>query len=200
VDVLLNILVCFGLTSVGLAFIVLLPVVGNLLVSVFSTVYGEQFFARFKGIESGSVLTKPEAPPPPEPVVEDEDHGHQPTPLNVYLGVYGALLVLTVVTVGVSELGLIQREAVFWAVVVATMKGTLVVAWFMHMKGGPAMNRLILGTTLFFMLIFFTLTMADLATRDSIFEHEAHWTTIKEAQYSGQNPAGWSAKAGAAAE
>ena len=197
-DILLNILVCCGLTSVGLAFIVLLPVVGSLLVSVFSTVYGEQAFARFKGIESGSVLVTPEAPPPPEPKVED--HGHQPTPLNVYLGVYGALLVLTVVTVGVSELGLIQREAVFWAVVVATMKGTLVVAWFMHMKGGPAMNRLILGTTLFFMLIFFTLTMADLSTRDTIFEHEAHWTTIKEAQYSGSPPAGWSAKGTAAAE
>jgi len=198
VDIILNILVCFGLISVGLAFIVLLPVVGNLLVSVFSTVYGEQAFSRFKGIESGSVLVTPEAPPPPEPKVED--HGHQPTPLNVYLAVYGALLVLTVVTVGVSELGLIQREAVFWAVVVATMKGTLVVAWFMHMKGGPAMNRLILGTTLFFMLIFFTLTMADLSTRDTIFEHEAHWTTIKEAQYSGAKPAGWSAKGTAAAE
>ncbi len=196
-EILLNVLVCFGLLSVGLAFIVLLPVVGNLLVSVFSTVYGEQLFARIKGIESGSVLIDPTAPGPIEP--EPEVHGHEPTPLNVYLGVYGALLVLTAVTVGVSELGLIQREAVFWAVVVATIKGSLVVAWFMHMKGGPAMNVLVLGTTLFFMLIFFTLTMSDLSTRDRIFAAEAHWTTIKEAQHSDRLPAGWSNKAEGAA-
>ena len=54
----------------------------------------------------------------------------------------------------------------------------------MHMKGGPCDEPPHPRTTLFFMLIFFTLTMADLSTRDSIFEHEAHRTTIKEAQYS----------------
>ena len=56
------------------------------------------------------------------------------------------------------------------------------------------------GDPCFFFACVLTLTMADLSTRDSIFEHEAHWTTIKEAQYSGTNPDGWSAKDAAAAK
>lgn len=189
-DIILNILVCFGLLSVGLAFVLLLPLVGNLLVSVFATVYTEQLIARIRGITSGTVLASPQAP---EPVFEHQTHG--PAPIKVYVGVYAALLVLTVLTVAVSELGLLMREAVFWAVVLASIKGCLVVAWFMHVKGGAAMNRLILGTTLFFMVVFFTLTMADMSTRADIFESEAHWTTIKEAQDAGSSPAGWSSSA-----
>ena len=190
--ILLNILVCFGLVAVGIAFIILLPVVGNILVSVFGTVVGEQTFARFKGIESGCVMEKPEGPQP-IPVRDDhEDDHHGPASLETYMGVYGALLVLTVATVGVSELGLVQRYAIFWAVVVASMKASLVVAWFMHVKGGPSVNRLVLSTTGFFMLVFVTLTMADLSTRGDIFEHERHWAPLKEAQYRGDLPNGWS--------
>ena len=112
-DILLNILVCFGLTSVGLAFIVLLPVVGNLLVSVFSTVYGEQAFAKFKGIESGSVLVTPTAPPPPEPKVEDDAHGHEPTP-SMSTWPSTAHCWCSPLPRSASASGLIQREAVFW--------------------------------------------------------------------------------------
>ena len=190
--ILLNILVCFGLIAVGIAFIVLLPVVGNVLVSVFGTVVGEQTFARFKGIKSGTVMEKPEGPQPIAVRDDHEDDHHGPASLETYVGVYGALLVLTVATVAVSELGLVQRFAIFWAVVVASIKASLVVAWFMHLKGGPGVNRLVLSTTGFFMLVFLTLTMADLSTRGDIFDHERHWAPLKEAQYRGDLPNGWS--------
>ena len=194
--ILLNILVCLGLVAVGIAFILLLPLVGNVLVSVFGTIVGEQAFARFRGIRSGTEMERPKAPPPVVIVDHDEDDHHGPASLETYLAVYGALLVLTVATVGVSELGLIQRDAIFWAVVVASMKAGLVIAWFMHVKGGAGMNKLILSTTGFFVLVFFTLTMADLSTRSDIFEDEDHWTAIKEAKYSGQVPSGWSSMDG----
>ena len=190
--ILLNILVCFGLVAVGIAFIFLLPVVGNVLVSVFGTVAGEQAFARFKGIPSGSEMVKPEGPQPVRERVDHDDEHHGPASLETYMGVYGALLVLTVATVGVSELGLVQRFAIFWAVVVASLKASLVVAWFMHVKGGPSVNRLVLSTTGFFMLVFVTLTMADLATRGDVFEHERHWAALKVVQYCGDLPNGWS--------
>ena len=190
--ILLNILACLGLLAVGIAFILLLPLVGKVLVGVFSTILGEQAYARFRGIRSGTDMERPDAPPPIVVDDHEEDHHHGPASLELYLGVYGALLVLTVATVGVSELGLVQRDAIFWALVVASMKAGLVVAWFMHVKGGPAMTKLILVTTMFFVLVFFTMTMADLSTRSDIFEVEDHWTSIKEAQYSDQVPAGWS--------
>jgi hypothetical protein len=56
----------------------------------------------------------------------------------------------------------------------------------MHVRGGPAINRFILGTSLFFMAVFFTLTMADLSTRSWTDGEESHWAPNKEA------PAGWS--------
>ena len=85
-----------------------------------------------------------------------------------------------------------MKDDVVWAVVVASIKASLVIAWFMHVKGGAAMNRLVLSTSLFFMVIFFTLTMADLSTRSMIFGDEDQWATIKEAQDEGVQPAGWS--------
>jgi len=195
VDIVLNILVCFGLLSVGLAFVILLPLVGNVLVAVFTTVFAEKAYAQFRGEVSGTVMSAPKEAPA---VQSDVEEPHGPAALKTYVGVYCALLVLTVVTVGVSELGLIMREAVFWAVVVASMKASLVIAWFMHVKGGAAINRLILSTSLFFMMVFFTLTMADLSTRDWVFEDEGQWATIKEAQNKGELPAGWSAAESAA--
>jgi hypothetical protein len=92
----------------------------------------------------------------------------------------------------VSELGLPMKQAVFWALVVASIKATLVLAWFMHVRGGPAINRFVLGTSFFFMAVFFTLTMADISTRSWTAEEESHWAPIKEAMKAGETPAGWS--------
>jgi len=55
-ELLLNFLVIFGLCAVGSAFIVLLPVVGKTVSAVWITVFGEQLYAKIKGIESGTVM------------------------------------------------------------------------------------------------------------------------------------------------
>ena len=55
-NLLLNFLVVCGLCAVGSAFIVLLPVVGQTLVAVWSTVVGEQLYSKFKGVKSGTVM------------------------------------------------------------------------------------------------------------------------------------------------
>ncbi|MGB0639455.1 MAG: cytochrome C oxidase subunit IV family protein [Myxococcota bacterium] len=159
-EILLNIVVLFGLLSVGLCFIVLLPTVGQVVMAVFATVFTEKTVARFRGVESGTVQRKgsaPRAAPKPE--------GHVVTPVWVYVVTYLSLLVLTGATVGVSELGMVQRKAIIAAVIVASIKAGLVITWFMHVKDGPRMHRLILVTSTFFVLIFVTLTMADLSTR-----------------------------------
>ena len=190
-DILLNVVVLFGLLAVGLAFVLLLPAVGQILVSVFTTVVTEQTIARFRGQESGTTLTTPSTPIATEAPDQDD---HAPTPIWVYVTVYLSLVVLTGVTVGVSELGLPMKQSIFWAVTVASLKATLVVAWFMHVRGGPAINRLILGTTFFFVGVFFTLTMADLSTRAWISEEEGHLIPMEEAQDNGRTPSGWSSK------
>jgi cytochrome c oxidase subunit 4 len=52
-----------------------------------------------------------------------------------YLMVFGALLVLTLVTVGVSYLDLPEVETVVVALIIATAKASLVAMFFMHLKG-----------------------------------------------------------------
>jgi cytochrome c oxidase subunit 4 len=160
-EILLNILVLFGLLSVGLAFIVLLPMVGQIIIAVFTTVFMEKAVARFRGIESGTVQHKAQFTSTEPP----KNKEHVVTPVWVYVTTYLALLVLTAVTVGISELGMVQRKAIIAAVIVASIKAGLVVAWFMHAKEGPRMHRLVLVTSVFFVLIFVSLTMADLSTR-----------------------------------
>ena len=53
--------------------------------------------------------------------------------IRVYLTVFGALGVLTVVTVAVSYLDVTTIEAVFLALVIASIKASLVAGYFMHL-------------------------------------------------------------------
>ncbi|HSV08643.1 MAG TPA: cytochrome C oxidase subunit IV family protein, partial [Candidatus Binatus sp.] len=57
-------------------------------------------------------------------------------PLRIYYTVYGALLVLTVVTVGVSLVDLGPLSTVV-ALAIAAAKASLVILFFMHVRYGP---------------------------------------------------------------
>ena len=53
--------------------------------------------------------------------------------VRVYITVFVALMALTIITVGVSDLHLPVRMAVTVALLVATIKGSLVACYFMHL-------------------------------------------------------------------
>ena len=61
--------------------------------------------------------------------------------------VFGALLVLTGVTVGVSYLHLPPYQAIALALVIALVKGSLVAAWFMHLVSERQLILAVLGLT-----------------------------------------------------
>jgi len=96
-----------------------------------------------------------------------ESHEHI-TPLSVYLGVFGALLVLTVVTVAISYMGIPQPWSLIIAMAVATMKATLVCSVFMHLIWDKRLNVLVFVGAVFFMIVFFALTMTDLLSREMV--------------------------------
>ena len=52
---------------------------------------------------------------------------------RIYIGVFIALLMLTVITVGVSYLNLSFIAALALALLIATIKGSLVACFFMHL-------------------------------------------------------------------
>jgi cytochrome c oxidase subunit 4 len=64
----------------------------------------------------------------------DHDHAEEMfTHIRIYLGVFAALAVLTVVTVGVSYMHVTEGAAVALALVIAITKASLVALYFMHL-------------------------------------------------------------------
>lgn len=79
--------------------------------------------------------------------------------VKVYVMVFAALTVLTLVTVGATYLNLSKGEAIFLALSIATVKGSLVTSYFMHLISERAMIRwLLMVTVFFFFVLMFLLT------------------------------------------
>ena len=58
-NMLLIILNCMGLFAVGLCFMFWMPVWANLLIGMFSSIFGEMFQAKRRGEDSGTKLINP---------------------------------------------------------------------------------------------------------------------------------------------
>ena len=86
--------------------------------------------------------------------------------IRAALVVFGALLALTVITVAVAELDLPKREAIALALIIATVKGSLVAAYFMHLLSERRLIFAVLALTFGF---FFMLLLTPMAT--SIVDH-----------------------------
>ena len=95
-------------------------------------------------------------------------HEHEHMPLKTYFIIYGALLCLTVVTVGVSVIGLPSTLSIVVAMCVAAVKGVLVATWFMHLKYDRKFNVFIFVASFWFMAVFFIFTMTDISSRGDI--------------------------------
>jgi cytochrome c oxidase subunit 4 len=72
--------------------------------------------------------------------------------VRVYITVFVALMVLTVVTVAVSYLDLSVPMAVTVALFVATVKGTLVACYFMHLISEKKLIYAVLALTVVFFI------------------------------------------------
>jgi len=109
-----------------------------------------------------------------------EAHGnggrkHHPhvLPVRTYLAVWIGLLVLTVITVKTSYFNFGIMNLVV-AMGIATLKASLVVLFFMHLKYDEKFNAIIFAGSLTFLTIFFVLTLADTMERGKVDPLEAH--------------------------
>jgi cytochrome c oxidase subunit IV len=86
------------------------------------------------------------------------------SPKSMYYGIFGALMVLTGVTVGAAfvNLGALNFPV---AISIAITKATLVILFFMHVKYSSRLTKMIVGTSFFFLFILFGLTMTDYLSR-----------------------------------
>ena len=79
--------------------------------------------------------------------------------IRVYLMVFGALAVLTVITVLASFIEVSTSEGIFLALIIASVKVSLVAGYFMHLitERGMIISILLLTVFFFFIMIFLPL-------------------------------------------
>jgi cytochrome c oxidase subunit 4 len=97
----------------------------------------------------------------------DHGGGHLPGELHVHavpiwllLAVFGALLVLTVVTVAVTKFDFGDFN-IYVALAIAVIKALLVALYFMHLRWDAPFNSIVLASALLFVAIFIGTTITD---------------------------------------
>ena len=90
--------------------------------------------------------------------------GHTVIPVRVYLGIFGALCALTVITVAAArfDFGALNNLV---ALGVATTKATLVVLYFMHARYSGKLTALVIAASVAFLFILVFLTLTDYVSR-----------------------------------
>ncbi|MCB9523561.1 MAG: cytochrome C oxidase subunit IV family protein [Myxococcales bacterium] len=102
-----------------------------------------------------------------EHTAHGEGHHHHITPLSHYFAVFGALLVLTAVTVWIAQFHFGAANTLI-AMLVATIKASLVALIFMHLLYDDRLNSLTFLFGLLFVALFFIFTLTDVYTRGFI--------------------------------
>lgn len=86
--------------------------------------------------------------------------------VRTYMLVFTALMALTVITVAVWYLHLSHAAAIAVALLIATVKGSLVACYFMHLLSERRLIYLVLGlTVVFFFVLLLLPAMTSIAGR-----------------------------------
>jgi len=101
------------------------------------------------------------------------------TPLSVYFGVASALFILTGTTIAVSFIPLGGWNVVV-ALLIASIKGSLVALFFMHLYYDKKIYSIVFSMGLVFLSIFIALTMFDTLRRGEIYSIKGQ-PIVKEA-------------------
>jgi cytochrome c oxidase subunit 4 len=101
------------------------------------------------------------------PTEKADEHAAQSHGTGRYFGVWAVLLGCTALTVitGHRDLGSFNLPL---ALVIATLKASLVVIFFMHMNEMPTANRIVFGVSIVFAILLIVGVFGDLWTRNAM--------------------------------
>jgi cytochrome c oxidase subunit IV len=108
------------------------------------------------------------------------EHVH-PSSSRIYLVILGLLLVLTCVTVGAAYVDFGSFNLII-AVLIATVKATLVAMFFMHLRHDPPLNAIIFVSSLIFLGLFLLFPLIDIQSRDKVVPYGLRMQTPPAAQ------------------
>jgi cytochrome c oxidase subunit 4 len=86
-------------------------------------------------------------------------------PKKLYILVFAALIALTGLTTGVAFINLGKWNTVV-ALAIAVCKATFVVLFFMHLRWSSNLLRVVVASSLLWLVILIGLTLSDVFTRD----------------------------------
>ena len=94
---------------------------------------------------------------------------HHLVPVRLYVAIFGALLLLTALTVAASFVdlggGRLHMANAIAAITIAISKALLVVLFFMHVRWSSRLTWIFVGAGVFWLMILFTLMLGDYFTR-----------------------------------
>lgn len=93
-----------------------------------------------------------------------EEHRQHVISTSVYVGIWATLMFLTGLTTFASFIELGNWNIVV-ALVIATIKGTLVVLFFMHLYYSTKLTKVTVIAAIFFLFLLLALSMTDYLTR-----------------------------------
>jgi cytochrome c oxidase subunit 4 len=97
-------------------------------------------------------------------MTEDTAHNSHIVPAKMYVLIWAVLLVLTLTTVLVSFVDLGPFNPVL-ALLIATIKATLVALFFMHLRNSSKMTMVVAIAGIFWLFIMLSFTMTDYLSR-----------------------------------
>ena len=98
----------------------------------------------------------------------EPQHSEHISSSGLYVAIWAILMVLTLTTVLVAFVDLGPFNIVL-ALVIASIKGSLVVLFFMHLRESSKMTMVVAVASVFWLFILLSLTMTDYLSR--------HWAT-----------------------
>lgn len=93
------------------------------------------------------------------------DHVPHVSPLSLYIRTWLTLMVLTVITVAASYVDIGSTGNLVVALIIATVKASLVAAFFMHLLHDHKLHLLSFVTGIVFLILFIGFTMMDTEAR-----------------------------------
>src|SRR5690606_28296053 len=81
--------------------------------------------------------------------------------LNLLFGVFGGLIILTILTVAVTAIDLGSQGNFIVAMIIATIKAGMVMAFFMHMLWDSKFNVTVFVSSFLFVLLFLSMSLTD---------------------------------------
>ncbi|HRI06514.1 MAG TPA: cytochrome C oxidase subunit IV family protein [Nannocystaceae bacterium] len=121
-----------------------------------------------------------------KPVEHPHEVHHHVSPVSLYVTVLGALLVLTGITflVSFADLGPASLPV---AMLVAFIKASLVVGYFMHLKYDDRYHLFVFLGTIIFVGIFYGFTIFDIVSRDTLNDEQRTFARIEEDHNAGKD-------------